>query len=119
MILEYVLSFLIFCFLQALFINGWHECFRGKKVVDEVSGKVYYEGMIFYKIAPKFFERNRFKEWVRPLWGCVKCESSVIGGVTFWLTILPIFGFHLFEIWVWIFDTFILVILNWIIYKRT
>jgi hypothetical protein len=74
--------------------------------------------MIFYMIAPAFFERVKHKNWIKPLWGCIKCESSVIGGITFWSVVLPVFGFHGIEVLIFIFDVFILISLNWFVYKR-
>lgn len=116
-ILLYLIGFGIFVFLQALFINGWHECFKFNCVEDMNKGRVC-NGNIFYKLLPEFIEKNKNKTWAMPLFGCVKCESSVIGSITFWSAILPLFGFHPYEIIVWIFDMFILVSLNWIIYKK-
>jgi hypothetical protein len=117
-IVLYLVCFLIFVVLQSMVINGIKECFQGSKLVDGVSGKVDYQGMIFYMIAPKFFERVKNRTWVKPLWGCVKCMSSVWGGITFWSIVLPVFGFHAIEILVFIFDVFILVYLNYFFYKR-
>ncbi len=102
-VLLYLVSFLIFVVLQALAINGWNEAWK----ID----------MIFYPIR-KFLLKHIKEVYLKPVILCVKCESSAIGGVTFWMTVLPIFGFHPFEIWIWIMDTFILVTLNWIIYKK-
>lgn len=83
MILECTIGFFIFCFLQALFINGVHYCFQGGCVNDIKDGKVC-KGEIFYKMAPRFFERNKNKTWFKPIGGCIKCMASVWGTITFW-----------------------------------
>ena len=116
-ILLYVIGFVIFVILQALFINGWHESFAGGCTQDLTKGKIC-SGNIFYKISPSFFEKHRGNVWTLPLWGCIKCESSVIGGLTYWPIVLWIFGFHGIEILIYIFDVFILVYLNYFFYKR-
>ena len=110
-------GFILFIFLQALFINGWHECFRGDCTQDINRGRVC-GGNIFFRISPEFIHRHKDKFWARPVFGCVKCEASVMGSVTYWPTALIIFGFHPVEIPIWIGDMFILVILNWLVYKK-
>ena len=115
-ILINIVCFLVFVFLQSLAINGWHECFKGSCWNDIKDGNKC-EGNIFYKINPSFFEKHKGEAWTMPIWGCVKCESSLIGSITFWVTIIPVLGFHWYELWVWIADMFILVTLNWKIYK--
>lgn len=113
----YSLSYLIFVFLESLAINGVHEAFKGNCWEDIKKGKMC-DGNIFYKVNPTFFERHKGKTWTLALWGCVKCQSSVVGGVMFWGAVLPLFGFNYLEIPVYIFNTFILVTLNWIVYKK-
>lgn len=117
-VLLYLISFSVFVILQSLAINGWHECFTGEKLIDGVTKTIDYQGMIGYMIAPKWIEKNKRKAWLKPVIGCIKCESSVMGGITFWGAVIPIFGFHPIEILVFIFDVFILVSLNWFIFKR-
>lgn len=117
-VLAYLICFSIFVVLQALFINGVYETFRGEKLVDGLSGKVDYQGMIFYMMAPKFFEKYKYREWAKPFWRCVKCMSSIWGGLTYWSVVLSIFGFHWIEILGFIFDVFILVYLNFYFFKR-
>ena len=117
-IVLYLIGFGLFVVFQALIINVWHESFTGQKLVDGITGKISYQGMIGYMIAPEWIEKNKKKIWLKPIIGCVKCESSVIGGVIFWGTILPLFGFHFIEIWIWVMDVFILVYLNYFFYKR-
>jgi hypothetical protein len=102
--LQYIIWFAIFCVLQSLAINGWHECFR--------------EGNIFHKLFGDFIDRNKKKNWALPIFGCVRCESSAIGSITFWCTAYPLFGFHWFGLWVWVMDVFILCSLNYFFYKR-
>jgi hypothetical protein len=116
-IILYLVGFCLFLIVQSLSINGWHECFQGKKWKDIEKGDMS-SGNIFYKISPSFFERHRGKAWTMCLWGCVRCESSVIGSITFWGSIVPVFGFHWIEILPYVFDLFALVSINWIIYKK-
>lgn len=108
----------LFIIMQSFFINGVHECFKGKKLVDGVSGREDYQGMIFYMIAPKFFEKHRHKLWSKNLWTCVKCMSLPYGALTFFPMVIFLFGWHWQEILLFIFDVFILVSFNWFIYKK-
>ena len=106
-VIEYffwLLSFMLFTIIQAVIINGIRECFQ--------------PGQVFNLIAPAFFKKNMDKKWAKPLFSCVKCMASVWGTITFWGTVLLIFGFHPIQIWVWIWDLFILVVVNFQIYKR-
>lgn len=114
----YIASFFLFALLQSLFINGVHYCFKGSGIKSEVSGNTIYDGNIFYMINPKFFEKVRYKIWIKPLWGCVRCMSSFHSLITFWPVIICIFGFHYWEIGLWVFDALILVTLNWVVYKK-
>lgn len=107
---------IIFVLLQALMINGIYSCFQGGCTNDLTKGLIC-SGNIFYKIAPKFFEKTRGKAWTMPLWGCVKCMSSFWGTLSFWFFVLYVYGFAPIEIGAWIMDVFVLVSLNWIIYK--
>lgn len=116
-VLVYLICFSIFVVLQSLAINGIYECFKGSKLVDGISGKVDYQGMIFYMIAPEFFERNKFKFWAKT-YTCIKCMAGWAGTISFWLVVLPIFGFHWIEVTVNILDVCILISLNWFVYKR-
>jgi hypothetical protein len=110
-------AFFVFIILQGLAINGAYEAFAGGCVTD-INGKKSCSGNILYMLNPAFFERNKNKYWAKPFFACVKCMSSAWGSITFWGTVIPVFGFHLFEIWVWIWDVFILVSVNWIISKK-
>lgn len=111
-------SFIAFAFLQGMVINGIYEAFRGKCVQDINKGEIC-GGNIFYKINPKFFERHRDKTWTLPLWGCVKCMASVWGGITFWTTMIILFGFHWQQILIFVADVFALVFINAYLYKKT
>lgn len=119
-VLLYLVSFLVFSVLQAMMINGVHESFTGEKLAPDIKGEtpVPYQGMIFYMMAPKFFERNKNKYWAKPLWVCVKCMASVWGAVTYWPVVIWLFGFRWIEIFVFCGDVFILVYLNFLFYKR-
>lgn len=113
----YLIGYLIFLLIEALAINGVYEAFKGNCWEDLKRGRLC-EGNIFYKINPSFFEKHRGKSWTLPLWGCVKCQSSIIGGIIFWGAVLFLFGFHWVEIPIYVCNTFVLVTLNWIIYKK-
>lgn len=110
-------SFFLFVILQGLFINGMYESFRGGCVNDITKGK-YCTGNILYMISPKFFEQHKNKYWSKPLYTCVRCMSSVWGGATFWPVVIYFFGFHLIEFPAYVFDVFVLVAVNPIIYKK-
>ncbi len=116
-VLCWLISFFVFVCLQAIAINGIHECFKGSCLQDIKMGRKC-NGNIFYKINPEFFEKNRGKWWANPLWGCVKCMASVYSGLTFWPVVIGIFGFELWEIGVWAIDAFCLVYLNYFFYSK-
>jgi|ERR1700733_251879 len=111
-----LIIFSVFTLLQSYAINGWHEAWKGQCTNDINKGRIC-DGSIFYKLFTKVVEKNKNKTWILPIFGCVKCESSVIGGIIYWSSIIPLIGFHLFEIPLWIANVFILVTLNWKIYK--
>lgn len=93
---------LIFVLLQGLAINGFQQVMDG--------------GMIFnpYK---KWLQKQ--KSWIgKPGGLCIKCLSSTGGTITFWPSALYCYGFHWFEIFVWIFDIFVLVYVNFYFYKK-
>lgn len=101
--LQYIICFSLFVILQSFFINGWHQSFK--------------EGFIFSPV--RLWIKEYIGEYLsRPLFECIRCEASIIGSVTFWITVLPLFGFNAYEIWVCIADIFILVSANWLIYKK-
>jgi hypothetical protein len=97
-----IIDLLIFVLLQGLSANGIYLSME--------------DGMIL----------NGYKAWLkkRPSWVgkpfglCIKCMASSVGTVTFWPTCLFIYGWHPMEIFVWIMDLFLLVSVNWYIYKK-
>lgn len=113
----YIISFSIFVILQSLVINGIKTCFEGGCTNDIEKG-IVCKGMIFYKLNPEFFERNKDTWWSPAVFTCIKCMASLWGTITYWPVVLFLFDFHFIEILVFIFDLFILVTLNWIIYKK-
>jgi hypothetical protein len=117
-ILLYLISFSVFVVLQSLAINGIYESFRGSAIKDDVSGKVSYQGMVFYMIAPKFFEKYKYKYWSKNIFSCIKCMSSTYGALTYFPFVVYVFGFRWIEVPVFLFDVFVLVTLNWMIYKK-
>lgn len=116
-IVLYLISFSIFVVLQALAINGVFELCRGGCVNDLKEGRKC-SGNLFYMIAPEFFEKNKNKSWAAPLFGCVRCMSSFWSLITFFPTVIYFYGFHWEEIFIWAFDAFILVSLNFYVYKK-
>lgn len=112
-----IVGFSLFIIIQSLVINGIHYCFKFN-CTDDIKTGLTCGGNIFYKLAPKFFQKHKGQTWTLPLYACVKCQSSVWGTITFWSVIIPLLGFKPFEIIVWIFDMFALVSANWIIYKK-
>ena len=113
----YLLSFLAFALIQALFINGVYEFFRGSCVNDMNKGKIC-KGNLGYMIAPDFFEKNKEKEIYRPLFFCPKCMASFWSIVTFFPVSIYVFGFHWQELFIWAADAFILISLNWYVFKK-
>lgn len=111
-------SFALFLVFQSLFIIGLNHCFKGNKSVDGLTQKEHYTGMVFYMVAPKFFEKAKYKEWSKPVFSCYRCMSSLWGLVTFWTTALLFIGFHWFLVPMSIWDVFALVSLNGYIYKK-
>src|ERR1700710_1443884 len=96
-----ILCFFGLVIMQAFFINGVHYCFE--------------KGNIF---SSAFTERNKNKWWAKPIWACVRCQSSVWGAITFWIPVIFAYGFRKQEIFIFVADVFILIPLNWIIYKK-
>lgn len=116
-VILYLVGFAIFCVLQAFAINGIFELFRGGCVNDIKNGRKC-SGNFFYMFAPEFFERNKNKRWSNPFFSCVKCMASIWSLITFMPLVIYLFGFHLIQIPIWAFDAFILVSLNYLIYKK-
>ena|ERR1700753_116623 len=116
--LIYLLSFIGFCLIQSFFINGVHEAFKGSAIRDDVNKTISYQGNILYMIMPRFLEKYKHRYWAKNLWTCVKCLSSTYGALTFWPTVIYLFGFKWEEIFIYIIDVFVLVTLNWIVYKK-
>lgn len=93
---------IIFALIQSLAINGFYQSME--------------EGMIF----------NPYKKWLQrlpkwvgyPMGLCIKCMASVGSAVTFWPTVLYLYGWHPFEIFAWGVDIFVLVFLNIFFYKK-
>ena len=115
-IVLYLIAFFIFAVLQALAINGIHESMRGSCLDDIQRGRIC-KGNILYPFKRKL-EEYISDYWMNPLGNCVRCMSSLYGGITFWGTVIPIFGFHWIEVWIFVLDVFILVSLNYWIYKK-
>lgn len=117
-ILIKMICFLLMLLIQALVVNGVHECFKGTCTQDYVSKVVTCNGNIFYKMAPQFFEKHKNSVWAQPLFGCVKCMASVYSFITYWPVIIYLYGFHFVEIPVYVADAFALLYVNYFLYKR-
>lgn len=97
-----MLEALIFVLLQGLAINGFQQAMD--------------EGMILHPYKKWLLKR---KKWIgKPLGLCIKCSASVGSIVTFWPVALYLYGWHPFELFTWGFDAFVLISINWMIYKK-
>jgi hypothetical protein len=100
----YLFGFLVLIFVQGVVINGIFESFNGD--------------MIFSPIK-RWLNKNVSRKWIlKPLVNCIKCASSFWGAVTFFPTVLILFGWHWQELPVFVFDVFALVNINFFIYKN-
>lgn len=100
----FLLSFLVFVFIQGLFINGVYNCFK--------------KDMVFYPLA-EYLQRVIKNEWIlKPVFGCLMCMSSLWGTVSYWLSVYPLFGITKIVVLFYFFDVFILVAINQTIWKR-
>lgn len=99
----YLIMFIVFCFVQSMFIIGVKDCF-GKDMIFENLGKWLKE-----KLGEKL---------TKPLFGCVKCMSSLWGAVTYFPTVLCYYGYESWQIPVFIADAFVLVFMTYYLYKR-
>lgn len=98
-----LLSFFVFCVIQAMFINGVKSCFEKE--------------MIFNKLGE--WLKSRLGEWwYKPIAGCSRCMSSIWGAVTFWPVFLIRFGFEWWQVPLFVANVFILVYLVYFLYKR-
>jgi len=93
---------LIFVLLQGLAINGFYASMD--------------DGMIFnwYRVWLK-----KMPDWIgKPFGLCVRCMASTGSIVTFWPYVLHRYGWHPAEVGAWAMDAFILVTINFYIYKK-
>lgn len=102
--IETAASFLVFCILQAMFINGVKEAFS--------------EGNILYGLN-RWLTENIKKDWIlKPLFKCVRCMASWHGAITFFPTAIYLFGFQWVQLPIYVFNVGILCYLNYWFYKR-
>lgn len=112
-----MIGFSFFVLLQAIFINGVHQSFSGTCTEDVRLGKVC-NGLIFFPLA-QWMDKHIKYSWIKkPLYKCVRCMASVWGALTYWPAVLMFVGFDWREMPVFVFDVYILVILNFYIYKK-
>lgn len=116
--LGYLIGFGILVVLQALAINGIKEALSGSAIKDDLSGKITYQGNILYMMAPKFFEKYKYRYWAKNWWTCIKCMSSTYGAATYWPIVVFVFGFYWIEVLIFVWDVFILTYLNYYFYKK-
>ncbi len=114
----YLFGFCLFVTLQALAINGVKEALTGSAIKDDLSGKINYQGNVLYMMAPRFFEKYKYRYWSKNLWTCIKCMSSFWGALTYWPLVIIVFGFNWIEVLIFVWDVFILVYLNNFFYKK-
>lgn len=84
-------------------IVGLKSCFEQGEIFEKAAR------WVTYKLGPW---------WSRPVVGCVKCMASTYSTLTYWPAVLWRFGFEWWEVAVWPANLFILVYLNWFLYKR-
>jgi hypothetical protein len=100
-ILISIVSVLAFCFVQALYINGVKASME--------------TGMILEKVGRRL---EKIKYIGKPLAGCIRCMSSIHGASTYWPVVLCLYGFEWWQVPLFVADVFILVVLNWYVYKN-
>lgn len=115
-ILQYTIAFAIFVVLQGLAINGVYESMRGS-CTNDINKGLICTGNILYPFK-RWLSKYISEYWLNPIGNCPRCMSSLYGALSFFPTVIYLFGFHLIEIPIYIFDVFILVSVNWIIYKK-
>lgn len=115
-ILIYLVSFGVFIILQSLFINGVYDSFKGKELQNDINGKKW-EGNILYPVR-RFLSNYINEFYSRPVYGCVRCMSSVWGAITYFPFVIYTFGFKWVELPIYIFDVGILSYVNFYFYKK-
>jgi hypothetical protein len=112
-----IIEFAVFVLLQAIFINGVYQAFSGKCTEDIERGTVC-NGLLLFPIA-LLMDKKIKQDWIKkPLYKCVRCMASVWGALTYWPAVMMMFGWNWKEVPVFVFDVFILVIVNFYIYKK-
>jgi len=101
--MEILICFCLFLILQGCFINGVKACFEPKMIFHGIGERLK-------KVLPEWSQKQLF--------ACVRCMSLVYGALTFWPAVLYVFGFHTVQLFIFVADVFILVFLNYFIYKR-
>ncbi len=97
-------GFLLLSIIQAYVINGIKEAMN--------------EGHILFWFS-KFIEKNVKSETIRkPLGKCIRCMASTGGAITYWPFVLFVFGWHWAEVPIFVANMFVLVVLNWLIFKK-
>lgn len=96
-----LIAFLLMVVVQSLTINGIKGTFE--------------EGMIFEKYGNWIKGLGRFG---KPLGLCTKCMAVSFGGLIYWPFVIVVFGFHIWQLPVFIVDAFCVSCLSWYIYKK-
>lgn len=98
--LIYLIEFCILLLLQSIIINGIYRAFK-------LLGLTAY------------LDKKIKKEWIKkPIFKCIECCSSFWGTIIFYPAVIWAYGFHVWEIPVWVCNIFALVVLNFIIFKK-
>lgn len=96
-------AFGIFIFLEALVINGIRSTTESE--------------MIFEKPA-LWLKKKLGPFWSHPIVGCVKCSGLSYGGLMYWPLVTTQFGFHFWEVLLYIVNALILSVVSWYYYKK-
>ena|SRR5579872_1315136 len=97
-----MLEIFIFVLFQGLAINGFYQAMD--------------EGMILSEY--KNWLKKQKKWFGKPMGLCIKCAASVGGTITFWPAALFAYGWRPIELFAWVFDLFVLVTINFWIFKN-
>lgn len=98
-----LVAFLLFAFTQSLFINGVKNSME--------------EGMIL-EVFAKWAKKTLGEYWSKPVAGCIRCMASLYGAITYWPCVIIYFGVEWWQVPVFMCDVFVVVYINYFLYKR-
>lgn len=102
-VLYYLSCFFLFSVLQAMFINGVKEAFAKEEILYPIRA---------------FLSKYISEFWQKPIFGCVKCMASSWGAITFFPTVVYIYGWKWEFVVIYIFNVGVVSFLNNFFYKR-